>query len=100
MHISSSTSRSSKVLRVIFILHTCSNTLDVHIGSSCAITCCSVLVREIGGTGVEAKNSILRIAPVGQPEVGGDRGTVHAHREENSEEAQGVGACLKVGNED
>ena len=78
----------------------CSDTLDVHIRSSCAVTCCSVRVREIGGTGVEAKNSVLRIAPVGQPEVGGDRGTVCEDVEENSEEAQRVGARLQVGNDD
>jgi len=59
-----------------------------------------VVVCEVGSAGVATKNSILCIAPISQPEVGGDRGTVLADGEEDSEKAQGVGACLKVGNDD
>ena len=76
------------------------HTYYVHIGSKWSITCSDVVVCEVGCAGVEAKNSILRIAPIGQPEVGGDRGTVCEDVEEDGEEAQGEGACLQVGNED
>lgn len=40
------------------------------------------------------------IAPVSQPEVGGNRGTIHQHIEEDDEKRHEVGAGSGIGDKD